>query len=231
MKKSFYFLILTLAFVTLAGGCVEYKVIEDPSAETTPLDTEPETITEQEPAEQTPTVIGGDRDSHGCLIGAGYQYCPTKESCVRIWEEDCEGLDESGLKQKFVTADETLAADGVLSYISSSDHYQQNQGSQIYIANLSSKDCEGCFSVTANYKIISSEEPGKIARMTAKVDMENWNVTNVALEDTPIVDRTANECIDINGRVVVVTEGGACKYQEAYVGNISDRMEQNICCK
>jgi hypothetical protein len=231
MKKPFYLIILTFAIVTLAGGCIEYKVIEDPSAETNQLDTEPETVTEQEPIEQTPVVIGGDRDSHGCPVGAGYQYCPSKESCVRVWEEDCDELDESGLKQKFATADETLAADGVLSYISSSDHYQQNQGSQIYIAALTKADCAGCFSVTANYKIVSAEEPGKIARMTAKVDMENWNVTNVALSDTPIVDRTANECVDIGGQVVVATEGGACKYQEAYVGNISDRIEQNICCK
>ena len=224
-------MILSLALITLAGGCIEYKIIEDPTVETNPLDAEPETITEQEPLEEPPAVIGGDRDSHGCLIGAGYQYCPAKESCVRVWEEECEELNTNDSKQKFATADETLAGEGVISYISSSDHYKQNQGSQIYIADLSPKDCEGCFSVTANYKIISSEESGKIARMIAKVDMENWNVTNVSLMDVPIVDRTANECVDIGGRVVVASEGGACKYQEAYVGVISDRVEQNICCK
>lgn len=37
-----------------------------------------------------PQIIGGDKDEHGCLIGAGYQYCPSTEKCQRMWEEYCE---------------------------------------------------------------------------------------------------------------------------------------------
>ncbi len=37
-------------------------------------------------------IIGGDTDDHGCLIGAGYSWCETKEKCLRIWEEECPGL-------------------------------------------------------------------------------------------------------------------------------------------
>ena len=33
--------------------------------------------------------IGGETDEHGCLIGAGYQWCESKQKCIRIWEEDC----------------------------------------------------------------------------------------------------------------------------------------------
>jgi len=38
--------------------------------------------------------IGGDTDDHGCLIAAGYSYCPSTDSCQRMWEEYCPGYNE-----------------------------------------------------------------------------------------------------------------------------------------
>lgn len=35
-------------------------------------------------------LIGGDKDSHGCLIAAGYSWCEAKQKCLRTWEEKCE---------------------------------------------------------------------------------------------------------------------------------------------
>ena len=35
-------------------------------------------------------LIGGDKDDHGCLVGAGYQWCPSSKKCLRVWEEYCE---------------------------------------------------------------------------------------------------------------------------------------------
>jgi len=35
-------------------------------------------------------LIGGDKDSHGCLVAAGYQFCPATTKCQRMWEEYCE---------------------------------------------------------------------------------------------------------------------------------------------
>ncbi|MFH1248927.1 MAG: hypothetical protein V1660_02140 [archaeon] len=37
-----------------------------------------------------PKAIGGDKDSHGCLIGAGYSWCDEKQKCIRQFEEPCE---------------------------------------------------------------------------------------------------------------------------------------------
>jgi len=37
-------------------------------------------------------LIGGDKDSHGCLIAAGYSWCEAKQKCLRVWEEPCEGV-------------------------------------------------------------------------------------------------------------------------------------------
>jgi membrane-bound inhibitor of C-type lysozyme len=34
-------------------------------------------------------IIGGTKDAHGCLPGAGYSWCDAKEKCLRVWEESC----------------------------------------------------------------------------------------------------------------------------------------------
>jgi eight-cysteine-cluster-containing protein len=40
-------------------------------------------------ATPAPSLIGGDRDAHGCLIAAGYSWCESKQKCLRVWEENC----------------------------------------------------------------------------------------------------------------------------------------------
>lgn len=38
-------------------------------------------------AEETATpVVGGDRDAHGCIGSAGYQWCEHSQRCERPWE-------------------------------------------------------------------------------------------------------------------------------------------------
>jgi hypothetical protein len=34
--------------------------------------------------------IGGDNDANGCLIGAGYSWCESTQSCIRQWITPCE---------------------------------------------------------------------------------------------------------------------------------------------
>ena len=38
-------------------------------------------------------LIGGETDEGGCLIGAGYSWCPAKQKCLRVWEEACTDED------------------------------------------------------------------------------------------------------------------------------------------
>ena len=40
-------------------------------------------------ATEPPPIVGGDKDEHGCIGSAGYQWCENKQKCLRIWEEDC----------------------------------------------------------------------------------------------------------------------------------------------
>lgn len=36
------------------------------------------------------SMLGGDRDEHGCIGSAGYSWCEVKSRCLRVWEEKCE---------------------------------------------------------------------------------------------------------------------------------------------
>ena len=42
---------------------------------------------------QTPPLVGGDRDEHGCIGSAGYTWCEEKAKCIREWEEACSASD------------------------------------------------------------------------------------------------------------------------------------------
>lgn len=35
-------------------------------------------------------LLGGDKDTHGCIGSAGYSWCEIKQKCLRVWEEKCE---------------------------------------------------------------------------------------------------------------------------------------------
>ena len=40
----------------------------------------------EEPVAPVDRVVGGDRDVHGCIASAGYQWCERAKRCVRSWE-------------------------------------------------------------------------------------------------------------------------------------------------
>lgn len=40
------------------------------------------------------SMVGNDRDEHGCIGSAGYTWCEAKQKCLRVWEEPCTN-DES----------------------------------------------------------------------------------------------------------------------------------------
>ena len=35
-------------------------------------------------------LIGGEKDSHGCYVAAGYSWCAASSKCIRVWEEYCD---------------------------------------------------------------------------------------------------------------------------------------------
>ncbi|WP_411851610.1 peptidase [Stenotrophomonas sp. LGBM10] len=48
------------------------------------------------PSPPAPPVVGGDRDSHGCIGSAGYRWCTRSGQCERPWElAKAQGLDNT----------------------------------------------------------------------------------------------------------------------------------------
>lgn len=45
-----------------------------------------------------PEVVGGDKDEHGCIPSAGYQWNEEKQMCVRPWEEEKKSIEEKYAK-------------------------------------------------------------------------------------------------------------------------------------
>jgi len=41
---------------------------------------------DSEESETSPPIGGGDRDAHGCIGSAGYQWCAKEAKCTRPWE-------------------------------------------------------------------------------------------------------------------------------------------------
>jgi len=59
---------------------------------------------------KTEQLVGGDRDSHGCIGSAGYSWCQAKDKCLRVWEEACETVDSSkNLPQGYTLEKYTIA--------------------------------------------------------------------------------------------------------------------------
>lgn len=45
-----------------------------------------DTATARAEASPATPVVGGDRDAHGCIGSAGYQWCEHSQRCERPWE-------------------------------------------------------------------------------------------------------------------------------------------------
>lgn len=71
MKKIF----ILAAIAILAGGAATYSLARQKD------------VTNEKAGE---SLLGGDRDEHGCIGSAGYSWCEAKQKCLRIWEESCQ---------------------------------------------------------------------------------------------------------------------------------------------
>jgi hypothetical protein len=74
MKKIL--ILLAFGVILFTGGFIYF-------GQGAPKEIAPKILQEPE------TVVGGDRDEHGCIGSAGYSWCEAKAKCLRVWEEPC----------------------------------------------------------------------------------------------------------------------------------------------
>lgn len=55
-------------------------------------------------------VVGNDRDEHGCIPSAGYQWCEKKQKCLRSWEESCTTTSNQTDNQKDTNSQNSKSA-------------------------------------------------------------------------------------------------------------------------
>jgi hypothetical protein len=82
MKKFILCLLLTAVIVVVGLGA--YFCVKQSKTKTHP--TAASIIDTLSP---TQALVGNDRDEHGCVGSAGYQWCEVKKKCLRSWEEPC----------------------------------------------------------------------------------------------------------------------------------------------
>lgn len=58
-------------------------------------------------------LLGGDRDSHGCIDSAGYTWCEVRKECIRLWEKGIrmESADGSTRSAFIVFAPDSMQAE------------------------------------------------------------------------------------------------------------------------
>jgi len=123
MKKSgLIFLIIGVVVIVFSAGLYVQKPNEILVKNIQPVSS----IT---PSEQI--VVGGDRDSHGCIGSAGYTWCEEKQKCLRTWEEQCvitvndEDDLKTAIKQAIVTKRNADQDDLVISVSKREGNYAQ----------------------------------------------------------------------------------------------------------
>jgi len=79
MKKTLFLTLFLSLF--LIAGCGQKALDQTPSS--------PDVIIPVDQGKATTTMVGNDRDEHGCIGSAGYSWCEAKQKCLRIWEEPC----------------------------------------------------------------------------------------------------------------------------------------------
>ena len=101
-------------------------------------------------------IIGGEKDSHGCLIGAGYSWCDEKQKCMRIWEENCtiENVTASNTTLMVLTEYDAIAAANssvcmIEGNVSGKPLYSEKQGIWWVPINYTKKKMEGCTALCA----------------------------------------------------------------------------------
>lgn len=122
--------------------------------------------------------IGGETDTHGCLVSAGESWCEKTASCIRAWETDCPSSPPE-MRTRALTNEYLTGAEDIT-----------------YLAEEAMR-CPGCYQVEA---IFTSDGE----RQAAIVTILNWEVTDV----TPIERFTPDGCSAAGGTPRNAVESG-----------------------
>lgn len=97
MKKKKNILVFLAAVVILMGGIFVVRFLVGGNEDSWICDSG-QWVRHGNPSSGKPskpcggTIVGGDRDEHGCIGSAGYSWCGNLNKCIRPWEETCVNI-------------------------------------------------------------------------------------------------------------------------------------------
>ncbi|MFA5993016.1 MAG: hypothetical protein WC796_04890 [Candidatus Pacearchaeota archaeon] len=118
----------------------------------------------------TDGIVGGDKDAHGCIGSAGYQWCEEKQKCLRVWEENC-----SNNNSRIKIMPETASARAI-----------ERLGQLNFTIILKEKISQGDQGILQPYYELTAEKQGKMlglfkvkGNVLVQVDAENGEIVSV----------------------------------------------------
>ena len=164
----------------------------------------------------TPTpsqqLIGGQKDSHGCLIAAGYSWCQAKDKCLRPWEEPCTATPTATLTPVFQNSTQVTptpaVSGGPSGYISCTNEIPpdpSNNGTAIITSNWNNlvlgvngtAKAAVCVSVGGKSSLVSIDNSANGTRTTNV----NWIILNATYTFT-LYDDHGGDLPDCGGAVL-----------------------------
>ncbi len=111
MNKPVFYVIAAVILIVVAGAFYFFTVKVNPLEINNSL---------------VPTgIVGGDKDEHGCIGSAGYQWCEPKNKCLRVWEEACYSSPEQEIQYLLAEKYSKPASDvSVVARQSTADHFR-----------------------------------------------------------------------------------------------------------
>lgn len=167
--KKLYLLILLISIILI--GCTNKENVEE-------------------------QIVGNDKDEHGCIGSAGYQYCPELDKCVRAWEEYCPSLAEQYKNE----SGKSQAINISTNYLIQKPLYKNNNGRLLEVEKVTFMRCSGCFSVYYSFLIDIENE---IEKVEARVDINDWKATIADFTRGEPVIFTEDDCIYYNNGTIL----------------------------
>ncbi len=176
----------------------------------------------QETAPEQP--IGGETDEQGCLSAAGYQWCESKEKCLRDWEEPCPPKEWQGEEAQ------AHAIDVAKRFVSNMEDFKNKQGKEITIKDMTQAKCHGCWMMDIEYTFGDPEDPTKVNKQNLQLVLNNYEISDVKEMERPAEVLMPKDCALKGGRVVSTANDQTCDPGEINIGQIKAFKTLHLCC-
>lgn len=159
-------------------------------------------------------LVGNDKDEHGCIASAGYMWCEAKQECIRPWEQDCSN-----------NTNELDAQAILITNITFSQNYMNNNGRNLQILSTKKLDCDGCFIMNASYMADSIKNNSVTDKISISAHFENYEIVDMVTSHGSLKIDSYDDCVAAGNPILE-------SYPEKCIANnitYTKELEKNFC--